>query len=101
MHRHEPPVTSQPVKILYHDIEREFIVVDKPGSIVRSLPPLSQTSSTLNRFVLIQPVHASGRYYKNTLIEILVDGFGFEKVYRMSPPLLGSLGSLIERRPIF
>ncbi|KAF5354738.1 hypothetical protein D9756_005528 [Leucocoprinus leucothites] len=60
VHRHEPPVTSRPVKILHQDHEREFIVVDKPGSI---------------------PVHASGRYYKNTLIEILVNEFSFEKVY--------------------
>jgi hypothetical protein len=36
VHRHEPPVTSTPIKILHHDAEREFIVVDKPGSIVRS-----------------------------------------------------------------
>lgn len=36
VHRHEPPVTSKPVQILLHDKEREFIVVDKPGSIVRS-----------------------------------------------------------------
>ncbi|KAJ2931550.1 hypothetical protein H1R20_g5614, partial [Candolleomyces eurysporus] len=60
VHRHEPPVTNTPVKVLYHDVEREFIVVDKPGSI---------------------PVHASGRYFKNTLIEILVTDFGFKKVY--------------------
>ncbi|PPQ64541.1 hypothetical protein CVT24_008443 [Panaeolus cyanescens] len=60
VHRHEPPVTSKPVKVLLHDKERQFIVVDKPGSI---------------------PVHASGRYYRNTLIEILVDDFGFEKCY--------------------
>ncbi|KAJ2918063.1 hypothetical protein MD484_g2398, partial [Candolleomyces efflorescens] len=56
VHRHEPPVTSTPVKVLYHDEERDFIVVDKPGSIVR-------------------------RYFKNTLIEILVTDFGFKKVY--------------------
>ncbi|KAF8161363.1 tRNA-pseudouridine synthase [Crassisporium funariophilum] len=60
VHRHEPPVTSKPVKVLLHDVEREFIVVDKPGSI---------------------PVHASGRYYRNTLIEILVDDFGYKKCY--------------------
>jgi tRNA pseudouridine synthase 9 len=36
VHRHEPPVTSTPVRVLYHDVEREFLVVDKPGSIVRS-----------------------------------------------------------------
>jgi tRNA pseudouridine synthase 9 len=34
VHRHEPPVTSTPVRVLLHDKEREFIVVDKPGSIV-------------------------------------------------------------------
>ena len=34
VHRHEPPVTSKPVKILHEDREREFIVIDKPGSIV-------------------------------------------------------------------
>ncbi|KIM40376.1 hypothetical protein M413DRAFT_178346 [Hebeloma cylindrosporum] len=60
VHRHEPPVTSTPVKVLSHDIERGFIVVDKPGSI---------------------PVHASGRYYRNSLIEILVDDFGYAKCY--------------------
>jgi 23S rRNA-/tRNA-specific pseudouridylate synthase len=38
VHRHEPPVTSKPVKILHEDGEREFIVIDKPGSIVR-MPP--------------------------------------------------------------
>ncbi|KAF7294058.1 PseudoU-synth-2 domain-containing protein [Mycena kentingensis (nom. inval.)] len=55
VHRHEPAVTSTPVKILQHDVEREFIVVDKPGSI---------------------PVHGTGRYFKNTLMEILRDEFG-------------------------
>ena len=39
VHRHEPPVTSKPVKILHRDQEREFIVIDKPGSIVRSSYP--------------------------------------------------------------
>ena len=29
-----------------------------------------------------QPVHASGRYYRNSLIEILVDDFGYTKCYR-------------------
>jgi len=35
VHRHEPPVASKPVKILLEDRERDFIVIDKPGSIVR------------------------------------------------------------------
>jgi len=34
VHRHEPPVASKPVKILHEDRGREFIVIDKPGSIV-------------------------------------------------------------------
>ena len=36
VHRHEPPVTSRPVKILHEDKKSEFIVIDKPGSIVRA-----------------------------------------------------------------
>ncbi|KAK0199944.1 tRNA-pseudouridine synthase [Desarmillaria ectypa] len=63
VHRHEPPVTSTPVKVLFEDKDREFIVVNKPGSI---------------------PVHASGRYYRNTLVEILMTEFGFEKVYTVN-----------------
>ena len=31
-----PPVTSIPVKVLHVDIEKDLIVIDKPGSIVRS-----------------------------------------------------------------
>ncbi|OBZ69918.1 Uncharacterized protein C18B11.02c [Grifola frondosa] len=63
VHRHEPPVTSAPVKIILHDKEREFIVIDKPGSI---------------------PVHASGRYFRNSLVEILKNDFKFEKVYTVN-----------------
>ncbi|KAJ7125407.1 hypothetical protein C8R44DRAFT_831093 [Mycena epipterygia] len=57
VHRHEPPVTSTPIKILLHDVEREFIVVDKPGSI---------------------PVHPTGRFFHNSLMEILQHEFGFK-----------------------
>ncbi|KAJ3711599.1 pseudouridine synthase [Lentinula raphanica] len=63
VHRHEPPVTATPIKILFEDKEREFIVVDKPGSI---------------------PVHASGRYHRNTLVAILMSDFGYEKVYTVN-----------------
>ncbi|KIY73835.1 pseudouridine synthase [Cylindrobasidium torrendii FP15055 ss-10] len=63
VHRHEPPVTSTPVQVIFEDKEREFIVVNKPGSI---------------------PVHATGRYFKNTLIEILTSDFGYEKVYSVN-----------------
>ena len=34
VHRHEPPITATPVRIIVHDKERQFIVIDKPGSIV-------------------------------------------------------------------
>ncbi|KAF5357738.1 hypothetical protein D9757_011955 [Collybiopsis confluens] len=63
VHRHEPPVSSIPIKVLLEDNEREFIVVDKPGSI---------------------PVHASGRYHRNTLVAILMSDFGYEKIYTVN-----------------
>lgn len=53
VHRHEPPVSSRPIRILHHDTEREFIVVDKPGSIVRSLSPPALPSSTLTTNPLV------------------------------------------------
>ncbi|KAF9222417.1 pseudouridine synthase [Gyrodon lividus] len=64
VHRHEPPVTATPVKIILHDKERDFLIIDKPGSI---------------------PVHASGRYYRHSLVEMLRHEFGFEKVYSKPP----------------
>ncbi|ESK87850.1 drap deaminase [Moniliophthora roreri MCA 2997] len=63
VHRHEPPVTATPVKVLLEDKEREFLIVDKPGSI---------------------PVHACGRYHRNTLVAILNHDFGYEKVYTVN-----------------
>ncbi|GJE98159.1 pseudouridine synthase domain-containing protein [Phanerochaete sordida] len=62
-HRHEPPVTSTPVRIVHHDKERDFIVIDKPGSI---------------------PVHAAGRYYKQSLVQILKTELGFEHAYTIN-----------------
>ncbi|ETW74643.1 hypothetical protein HETIRDRAFT_56935 [Heterobasidion irregulare TC 32-1] len=63
VHRHEPPVTSTPVRVLYEDLEREFIVIDKPGSI---------------------PVHATGRFFYLSLVEILQREFGYKKVYTVN-----------------
>ncbi|KAH8984148.1 pseudouridine synthase [Lactarius hatsudake] len=63
VHRHEPPVASRPVKILHEDRESEFIVIDKPGSI---------------------PVHATGRYFYLSLVEILQREFGYQKVYTVN-----------------
>ncbi|KAK7153142.1 hypothetical protein R3I93_011139 [Phoxinus phoxinus] len=48
VHRHEPPVSGQPMEILVDD--GEVVVVDKPGSL---------------------PVHPCGRYRHNTVIFIL------------------------------
>ncbi|XP_078262220.1 pseudouridylate synthase RPUSD2 [Rhinoraja longicauda] len=48
VHRHEPPVTAQPLRILSQN--QEVVVVDKPASI---------------------PVHPCGRYRHNTIIFIL------------------------------
>ncbi|EIN04209.1 pseudouridine synthase [Punctularia strigosozonata HHB-11173 SS5] len=63
MHRHETPVTSAPVRILHHDKERQFIVVDKPGSL---------------------PVHPTGRYSRNTLTSILTDDFGYSPIHTIN-----------------
>ncbi|TFK50721.1 pseudouridine synthase [Heliocybe sulcata] len=63
VHRHETPVTASPVRILLEDKEREFIVIDKPGSI---------------------PVHPTGRYFKNSLSEIMKEDFGYDKVYTVN-----------------
>ena len=82
VHRHEPPVTSRQVKILQHDVEREFLVVDKPGSIVRSFVLSFSNDSHCSQIIVLQPVHASGRYYQNSLIQILVNDFGYKKCYR-------------------
>ncbi|EKM53723.1 uncharacterized protein PHACADRAFT_148496 [Phanerochaete carnosa HHB-10118-sp] len=62
-HRHEPPVTSTPVRIVHHDAVRGFIVIDKPGSI---------------------PVHAAGRYYKQSLVQILKTEMGFDNAYTVN-----------------
>ncbi|XP_077096002.1 pseudouridylate synthase RPUSD2 [Siphateles boraxobius] len=48
VHRHEPPVSGQPMEVLVDD--GEVVVVDKPGSL---------------------PVHPCGRYRHNTVIFIL------------------------------
>ncbi|KAI8866191.1 pseudouridine synthase, partial [Ramicandelaber brevisporus] len=48
-HRHEPPVTAQPITIVEHTDEG-LLVIDKPASI---------------------PVHPTGRYQHNSVIHIL------------------------------
>lgn len=62
-HRHEPPITSIPVKIVHRDEQNGFIVIDKPPSV---------------------PVHGVGRYYKHSLVEILKREHGIEKPYTVN-----------------
>lgn len=68
-HRHEPPVTAEPVRILHRDDVRGLLVVEKPGSM---------------------PVHPTGRYNYNTLLSILKFDYGL--------PLVHSAFSLNELR---
>ena len=48
IHRHEPPVTAEPIQILHED--DDMIVINKPAGV---------------------PVHPAGRYSYNSLIEIM------------------------------
>ncbi|SPO27042.1 related to DRAP deaminase RIB2 [Ustilago trichophora] len=60
VHRHEPPVTDEPIKIIHRDDEEGILVIVKPGSI---------------------PVHAAGRYLRHTLTDLLKTEHGIEMVY--------------------
>ncbi len=60
VHRHEPPVTDEPIKIIHRDDEEGILVIVKPGSI---------------------PVHAAGRYLRHTLTGLLKTEHGIEMVY--------------------
>ncbi|KAJ2719421.1 DRAP deaminase [Coemansia sp. Benny D115] len=59
IHRHEPPVTTQPVGVVER-LEDGLLIVDKPGSI---------------------PVHPTGRYNYNTVIKMLELKSGYDKLY--------------------
>lgn len=58
-HKHEPPITRDPVRILHHDEGAARVVVVKPGSV---------------------PVHAAGRYLRHTLLELLKSDHGLDRV---------------------
>ncbi|KDN45621.1 pseudouridine synthase [Tilletiaria anomala UBC 951] len=60
VHRHEPPVTAEPIRILHRDDDAGRLVVIKPGSI---------------------PVHSAGRYHRSTLIEMLKADHGISQVH--------------------
>ena len=48
LHRHEPPVTAQPIRVISED--HDMIVIDKPAGV---------------------PVHPAGRYKYNSVVEIM------------------------------
>ena len=48
VHRHEPPVIGDPVKIHFRDEEKGILVVEKPGSMPVSL--LSRCSRFKHRY---------------------------------------------------
>lgn len=54
VHRHEPPVTSRPIKVIFEN--EDILVIDKPSGI---------------------PVHPTGRYRFNTITKMLEKQFGY------------------------
>lgn len=59
-HKHEPPITSDPVRILHRDDSSGRLVVVKPGSV---------------------PVHPAGRYNRHSLLELIKSDYGIDKVF--------------------
>ncbi|WVF69302.1 hypothetical protein IAT40_004078 [Kwoniella sp. CBS 6097] len=57
VHRHEPPVTNDPILVLHIDREKGFVVISKPGSV---------------------PVHTTGRYFKHTVLEMMKSDYGIK-----------------------
>ncbi|KAK2740114.1 hypothetical protein FQN57_006229 [Myotisia sp. PD_48] len=57
LHRHEPPVTSLPIRVIHEDAD--IIAIDKPAGV---------------------PVHPAGRYNYNSVVEIMRSerGYGFK-----------------------
>ncbi|RUO95646.1 pseudouridine synthase, partial [Jimgerdemannia flammicorona] len=77
IHRHEPPVTGHPIRIVSK--EEEVVVIDKPGS-VPAFVALTGNQSESN-FVFQPQVHPSGRYRHNTVLHILQKEHGLPKLY--------------------
>ncbi|OCF43941.1 DRAP deaminase [Kwoniella heveanensis CBS 569] len=57
VHRHEPPVTNDPILVLHINREKGFVVISKPGSV---------------------PVHTTGRYFKHTVLEMMESDYGIK-----------------------
>lgn len=62
MHRHEPPILGGRVAVYHKDEENGIWVVEKKASM---------------------PIHSTGRYRKNTLLEVLKNEYGLEHVHSM------------------
>jgi tRNA pseudouridine synthase 8/2,5-diamino-6-(5-phospho-D-ribitylamino)-pyrimidin-4(3H)-one deaminase len=60
VHRHEPPVTADPIRVIDRDDEEGRLVVVKPGSI---------------------PVHSAGRYNKLSMLNMLKQELGIEQIW--------------------
>ncbi|KAH8994581.1 hypothetical protein EDB92DRAFT_1850051 [Lactarius akahatsu] len=93
VHRHEPPVTSRPVKILHEDRESEFIVIDKPGSIILQREFGYQKVYTVNRLnrltsgLMITGLSSSRAHVKKEYIARCSGEFPAEEVV-VDQPLL-------------
>ncbi|WWC70611.1 uncharacterized protein I206_104562 [Kwoniella pini CBS 10737] len=57
VHRHEPPVTNDPILVLHIDRQKQFVVISKPGSV---------------------PVHATGRYFRHSVLEMMELDYGIK-----------------------
>ncbi|WVW84495.1 hypothetical protein I302_106529 [Kwoniella bestiolae CBS 10118] len=57
VHRHEPPITNDPILVLHIDREKQFVVISKPGSV---------------------PVHATGRYFRHSVLEMMELDYGIK-----------------------
>ncbi|OCF62327.1 DRAP deaminase [Kwoniella mangroviensis CBS 10435] len=57
VHRHEPPITNDPILVLHIDRKKEFVVISKPGSA---------------------PVHATGRYFRHSVLEMMESDYGIK-----------------------
>lgn len=68
IHRHEPPCTDEPIKIVHEG--DDLLVIDKPGGI---------------------PVHPAGRFRHNTVIHVLKKEHNIPKLYRKLIWMLGFL----------
>lgn len=80
VHRHEPPVIGQSVKIVFQS--DEVVAIDKPPSI-----PVCNSGFPLGYFLsdtrTHKKVHPTGRYRHNTIVMILRKEHGLLDIHRM------------------